>query len=356
MPLAVAGSPIKMTFCGHLPSDLLCGILIMKLSDLIQATKRILPSLQVLPTRFRAYQLKTTGASFSYFDSKQFILIEARVTDVNRPNLASELKLCNKTRIDKLHITSWDKDHCALDELREILATWKPRTVQYPGYIPSTDNGKACRDEILKYVANGKNALTGIAVTPEYIKSLGSTESYGYRNVIYHPRTIVDKSNDNSTIKLFRTGCFNVLSLGDVESADIAALIKASKIACREIDVLILPHHGANNGFLTSDLLDELKPKLAVCGVDSDNQYSHVADEIRALLSRKKIDLATTKRGDVIVSSDKGTSTVQWIDAMGDTTNVHKGGDFEPKKFQMLSHPDAMRAQLRGAPYRSIKR
>lgn len=328
----------------------------MKLSEIIKATKGMLPSLQALPTRFRAYQLKTAGASFSYFDSKQFILIEARVTDVSRPNLAGELDICNKMRIDKLHITSWDQDHCALEDLREILATWKPRTVQYPGYVSSTDNGKECLKEILDYVAKGKNATTGIAVTPEYVKSLGDAGAYGYRNVIYHPRTLVDKSNDNSTIKLFRTGCFNVLSLGDVESPDIAALIKASKIACGEIDVLIVPHHGANNGFITSDLLDELKPKLAVCGVNFDNQYRHVAEEIRTLLSRKGIDLATTARGDVIVSSAKGTSTVQWIDAMGDTTNVHKGGDFAPKKFRMLSHPDAVRARLRGAPYRSIKR
>lgn len=328
----------------------------MKLSEIMQASKRMLPSLQALPTRFRAYQLKTKGASFSYWDSKRFTLIEARVTEASRQNLINELRCCNKTHVDTLHITSWDDDHCALGELQEILSTWKPSKIQYPGYTPTTDNGKKCLNEICDYVADRHNTATGVAVTPEYIKSLGNAESYGYRNVLYHPRTIVDKSNDNSTVELFRTGCFNVLSLGDVESHDIAAFIKASKIACREIDVLILPHHGANNGFLTSDLLDELKPKLAVCGVNFDNQYDHVADEIRALLSRKRVPLATTARGDVIVTSDKGTSTVQWLDAMGDTTSVHKGDDFEPKKFSMLTHPDAMRARIQGAPYRGIKR
>ncbi len=193
-------------------------------------------------------------------------------------------------------------------------------------------------------------------MTPEYIKSLGKSEPYGYRNVLFHPRTIVDKANDNSTVQLFRTGCFNVLSLGDVESAEVAALIKATKIACREIDVLILPHHGANNGFITSDLLDELKPKLAVCGVNFDNQYGHVADEIRALLARKGIKLATTTRGDVVVHSTNGTSKVEWIDAMGDNTKIHDAGNFEPKKFVMLQHPDAMRARIQGSSYRSIKR
>ncbi|GEC95612.1 hypothetical protein ZRA01_16850 [Zoogloea ramigera] len=328
----------------------------MKLSDIVQATKRLLPSLQPLPTRFRAYQLKTKGASFSYWDSKEFTLIEARVTEASRLNLVYELECCNKSHIDKLHITSWDEDHCALAELREILSTWKPRTVEYPGYTPSTDNGKECLKEIRAYVTGAKNSAKAVAVTPAYVKSLENAKAYGYKNVIFHPRQLVDKPNDNSTVKLFRTGCFNVLSLGDVESTDIAALIKASTVACREIDVLILPHHGANNGFLTSDLLDEIKPKLAVCGVNFDNQYGHVAAEIRALLSRKNIPLATTTRGDVIVTSDNGTSAVQYVDSMGDTTEVHKGGDFEPKKFDILKHPDAARARLQGAPYRAIKR
>jgi competence protein ComEC len=330
--------------------------LTMNLSEIVQAAKHMLPSLQVVPTRFRAYQLKTKGASFSYWNGKHFTLIEARVTEASRPNLINELKRCNKTCIDTLHITSWDDDHCALEDLREILTTWNPRKIEYPGYAPSTDTGKACLKEIGSYVANRLNAAKGIAVTPEYIKSLGKSEPCGYRNVLFHPRTIVDKANDNSTVQLFRTGCFNVLSLGDVESAEVAALIKATKIACREIDVLILPHHGANNGFITSDLLDELKPKLAVCGVNFDNQYGHVADEIRALLARKGIKLATTVRGDVVVHSTNGTSKVGWIDAMGDNTNIHDAGDFEPKKFDMLQHPDAMRARIQGAPYRSIKR
>jgi competence protein ComEC len=114
-----------------------------------------------------------------------------------------------------------------------------------------------------------------------------------------------------------------------------------------------MPHHGADNGFLTSDLLDEIRPRLAVCGVDHDNQYGHPAPTLRQLLGRKEIPFATTIRGDVLVCSENGTSHVQWVDTMGATTQVHKHGFFEPKKFDRLKHnADSIRARQVGAPYR----
>ena len=68
-------------------------------------------------TRFRAYQLGNKGSSYSYFDGRRFTLVEGRLTDLSRTRLAAELKVCGKTSIDTLHITSWDQDHCTPSEL-----------------------------------------------------------------------------------------------------------------------------------------------------------------------------------------------------------------------------------------------
>lgn len=325
----------------------------MNLNEIKNAAKALLPTLQTVPTRFRAYQLGNAGASFSYCDGKTFTLIEARVTDISRPNLVTELKKCGKSRIDTLHITSWDKDHCNHSELLEILKTWSPTRIEYPGYDPSTECGNVCKTTIEQYCKDLRDRK-GIAMTPTYIKSLKSITGYGYQDVVYHPKSLVKKPNDNSTVKLFRTGCFNVLSLGDVESTDIAALLKACSTARKEVDVLILPHHGADNGFMTSDLLDEIKPKLAVCAANNSNQYSHPAPTIRTLLTNKGIQIATTVRGDILVCSDNGTSSVQWYDTMAGTTALHKHDVFEPKKFPRLSqHSDNIRARANPAPYRT---
>jgi len=327
----------------------------LDISEVVRATKALLPTLQRIPTRFRAYQLGCAGTSFSYFDGTTFTLAEARVTETSRRALLHELEQCGRTRIDVLHITSWDRDHCALADLAEILIEWRPKKIQYPGYKPTTENSRACLEGIKMYCAEQKNKVISTAYTPEYVSNLPTASKYGYKDVVFHPRTVFDKANDNSTVKLFRTGCFNVLSLGDVESQDIAALIKSSRIACKEIDILLLPHHGANNGFLTSDFLDEIKPKLAICGVNHGNHYGHPADEVRALLARKNIPVATTIRGDVIVWSDNGTSTIHWADTKADTTAIQKQDQFEPKKYPALNqHADSIRARHAGARYRLL--
>src|ERR1700730_5288815 len=102
-------------------------------------------------TRFRAYQLGMKGSSFSYFDGKSFTLIEARLTDLSRPRVDKEMEICGVSRISCLHITSWDTDHCAKNELVEILERYRPERVEYAGYEPASETAKECRALILNY-------------------------------------------------------------------------------------------------------------------------------------------------------------------------------------------------------------
>ena len=43
-----------------------------------------------------------------------------------------------------------------------------------------------------------------------------------------------------------------------------------------ETDVMILAHHGADNGFTNKPFLANLKPSLAICSADYCNQYCMV--------------------------------------------------------------------------------
>ena len=102
-------------------------------------------------TRFRAYQLGNAGSSFSYSVDNHFTLIEARINEVNGPNILAEMKIAGCSTIDCLHITSWDQDHCTFSELEQILKLLKPRRIEYPGYTPHTDSGKQSLHDIKKY-------------------------------------------------------------------------------------------------------------------------------------------------------------------------------------------------------------
>lgn len=276
-------------------------------------------------TRFRAYQLGNAGSSFSYFDGKNFTLIEARYNDVNKVNIKKEMKICKVYEVSTLHITSWDQDHCSASELEEIISELKPKKIEYPGYKPHTDSGNSCLEKI-ENLERKKKGINAVPITPKYISSLNKANLYGYNDILYHPKWISEESsNDNSTIKLFRSGSFNVLSLGDVESTQISSGLTRTCSIKNEIDIMILAHHGANNGFTTSRFLQTVKPKIAIASADYANQFKHPKQEIRNLLHTKKIQLFTTKTGDVVIFS------------IGDHTGKYKLENFKSNSSDLSS-------------------
>lgn len=250
-------------------------------------------------TRFRAYQLGECGASFSFSVNNHFTLIEARYNDVNKEHILWEMKeRCGVDRIDVLHITSWDKDHCQANELKNILAELRPRCIEYPCYEHDSNNYR----EAIKLI-NSYNGGTKRKITPDIVKQDPKIPLKG-ANVLYNSLyQYIGSSNDKSVVQLFRKGSFTVLSLGDCEGSDIRDRLMKEKILTGEVDVLILAHHGADNDFTTKEFLEAIKPKVAICASDYGNQYGHPSPKIVKLLSDCKIDYYSTKTGDVIAQT-----------------------------------------------------
>lgn len=296
--------------------------------------------LQSVVTRFRAYQLGVNGSSFSYFAGGHFTLIEGMATELNREQLIAELRACAKKTIDTLHITSWDQDHCSVAGLEWILKNLAPSRIEAPGYEPHTECGTTCQKMIQDYRAKWANqghAVSVQRVDPPYIKSLETAQALGYRDIFYHPKQFFQDPNDNSTVKFFRTGAFNVLSLGDVMDPSIGSLLRACKTLCREVDVMILAHHGADNGFTTKKLLQDLNPTLAICGSDYGNKFDHPRQEIRDLLWEQKIPLFTTKTGDVIIETIGGhTMDYRVTNLCGNSTDVSSVKTYRSRKSALL--------------------
>ena len=298
-------------------------------------------------TRFRAYQLGNPGSSFSYFNGKHFNLIEARYNDGNKESLKSELKECGVSEVYELHITSWDQDHCVASQLEEILTTFNPNKIEYPGYTPHTDSGKDSL-KIIQAYKNKNSTKKIIQVTPEYISSLDTAENYGYNDILYHPKSIDEESpNNNSTVKQFRSGSFNVLSLGDIESTQISSGLKRQKTVNSEVDVMILAHHGADNGFTTSSFLRTVKPSIAIASADYANQFKHPKPEIRDLLNKYDIPIFTTKTGDVVIYSiGKHIGQYRLVNLKAGSTEISKQCDFQAKKLNRLNqNQDTIRAR-----------
>lgn len=303
-------------------------------------------------TRFRAYQLGEPGSSFSYFADEHFTLIEARLTDCSRSSLSTELKTCGKTTIDTLHITSWDQDHCELKELQEILNTLMPKKIEYPGYEHDSENYKNCLDEILKYKDAQRKAekpMIAQPINPSYVKSLEDAKNLGYNDIIFHPKEEFSGSNDNSIVKLYRRGMFNVASLGDVEHANIGSMLRRSRSFKTEVDVLILAHHGSNNDINSKKFFKTVEPTIAVCSADYDNQYGHPHEDVKSALYETGVPVFTTKTGDVLVESmSKHRKEYLVTNYVGNTANISSQKQYVSKKFHLLNmNADTIRNRLR---------
>ncbi|MEW8051901.1 MAG: hypothetical protein AB2809_16175, partial [Candidatus Thiodiazotropha sp.] len=201
------------------------------------------------------------------------------------------------------------------------------------------------------------NAKT-VSITPAFIKELDKAKSYGYKNVFYHPKSLDDEcANNNSTVKQFRSGSFNVLSLGDVESTHISAGLRRQRTIHSETDIMILAHHGANNGFTTSGFLKHVRPTAAIAISNYGNQFNHPKPEIRALLHKNNIDLFTTKTGDIIVRSIVGhTGSYEILNLKAGSTEVSSSRVFVAKKQKFLNqNTDTIRNRIHH-PYRGRKK
>ena len=200
-----------------------------------------------------------------------------------------------------LHITSWDIDHCNYRELCSLLRNLIPTIIEYPSEQPTTDNGKKSLAEIKNY-AQIYSFCKLIPVTPEVVR-------YGLRlrnkgqDVFYNPRVNGLISNDNSVAKLFRVGSFHILSLGDCMDASIAQALMQDEILRNEVDIMILAHHGADNGFTSIEFLRAINPLVCICAANYSNEYEHPKPVIRARCSSLGIPLFTTKRGDIIAQT-----------------------------------------------------
>jgi competence protein ComEC len=284
-------------------------------------------------TRFRAFQLDSPGSLFCYYKPGEYTLIEARVPKGGIDVLKEDLEALGLTKIGILHITSWDDDHCNYDNLTQILNHLRPTLIELPSYEPTSETGKLCRRVLFAYdVIHQKNVWNVVVRDRTNISSLQNAVDWGDNHVCFHSLYDTIVKNDMSQIKLFRSQGFNVLSLGDCESEQISNGLMNFGIIRYEVDVLILPHHGASNSCLTGALLDAVKPRLAVCSSNFDNEYDHPREDVRQLLANRNIPLMTTKRGDVVITCKDDNNTCLAFDLSSNNRVIQKGDKFSSKR------------------------
>ncbi|MFA6369127.1 MAG: MBL fold metallo-hydrolase [Candidatus Shapirobacteria bacterium] len=127
---------------------------------------------------------------------------------------------------------------------------------------------------------------------------------------VVNPEQKVEKGNDNNEnsvagilTHLVSSGQgWSIFMSGDI-TADVERRLVWQKILTEEVDVLKVSHHGSKDG-TTDELLEILKPKMAVISVGVKNKYGHPTKEVLDRLTKKGIEiLRTDLEGDIIVNS-----------------------------------------------------
>ncbi|MFN0293016.1 ComEC/Rec2 family competence protein [Pedobacter helvus] len=285
-------------------------------------------------TKFRAFQLDSEGSLFSFYKQNIYTLLEARLPKGGIGVLIDDLGFHGKRRIDTLHITSWDADHCHFEDLSQILNHLRPALIEIPGYEPESDTGKLCKNVILRYDDIHQEFITNVnRISKSYIQQLPFGTAWDETNIFYPSDEQAVCKNDRSLVCLFRSKGFNVLSLGDCESWQIADRLLNCNFIRTEVDVLILPHHGANNGFITTSFLQKVRPKVAICSSNYDNRYDHPRPEVREMLFHTGTRLFTTKTGDVVIYQRTNEWNASVYNMKMDNYGLSSSGEFTPKRW-----------------------
>jgi len=108
-----------------------------------------------------------------------------------------------------------------------------------------------------------------------------------------------DDPNDHATVLVASYGEVDALLPADAESNVLG------RLPLTEVDVLKIAHHGSADDGLP-DLLETLRPRVAVVSVGEDNDYGHPAPSTMAALSRARrlAVYRTDEDGRIMLESD----------------------------------------------------
>ena len=121
--------------------------------------------------------------------------------------------------------------------------------------------------------------------------------------------TSAEDENNRSIISLLEIYSKSFLFTGDCESGEELSLIQSYNI---KVDVLKLGHHGSKNAS-SEQLLNSIKPQIAVASCGYDNTYNHPSSDTLLRLKNRGIRVYRTDLNQNILFGFKRSETNQKI-------------------------------------------
>jgi competence protein ComEC len=160
-------------------------------------------------------------------------------------------------------------------------------------------------------VAN-PNEYTVVRYGDLYIDIVYPSQGFLARNSVFTDVASRDKvlgsytsrkdPNEYSTVAILSFGDFDALLTGDIVPDVIPEVIAGGQL--KDVEYLKVPHHGSKNG-LTPELLNAVRPELAVISVGENNRFGHPHSEVLKLLEESGVEiLRTDELGSIEILTD----------------------------------------------------
>lgn len=185
------------------------------------------------------------------------------------------------TKIDFLMVSHFDADHCG--GLFAVLENLKVETIIIGKQDSEYDNCK----EFLKLAKSKK--VNVISVEEGNVVKI---DKYSYFQILWPDsrNMIADNGiNNNSILAKFVCRDFSILFTGDIEEmAEKKILEKYKNTDILNCNILKVAHHGSKSSSI-QEMLDKIKPQVAVIGVGGDNKYGHPNVDVISRLENLRI-------------------------------------------------------------------
>lgn len=240
------------------------------------------------------------------FDGK-VVMIDGGSSNVNQVyeyRIKPFLKCKGIRHIDVIAISHADLDHVSgICECIQQMKHYENTMMNYNGELTI---GSILLPKLSSYDENYQEIIHLVKEKeiPRYHMGQGDTVEYhGLTLTALSPQEAIEVENRNNTSLVLMTEYqeFDGIFLGDIDSFVEKEILNRynKKLQTTEIEVLKIAHHGSKNAS-TDELLETIRPELAVISAGRNNRYGHPHPEVLDRLTQAKIPVVITKENGYI--------------------------------------------------------